>query len=135
GLRGYVVPPEPDIVGVQDTKVEDADFPTMEVSAAGYQIATLGQRGYNGVAILSRVGLEGVSTGFDGDPAPEQSRVVAAKAGGIDVVCVYVVNGKVVGDPAYETKLVWLEALRAWLAATPTPAAALPCARRLPTRP
>jgi exodeoxyribonuclease III len=112
---------EPDIVCLQETKVEDADFPTMEVSAAGYEIATLGQRGYNGVAILSRVGLEGVSTGFDGDPVPEQSRVVAARAGGIDVVCVYVVNGKVVGDPAYETKLVWLEALRAWLAATRDP--------------
>ena len=67
-------------------------------------------------------GLEDVRTGFDGDPVPEQSRVVAARAGGVDVVCVYVVNGKEVGDPAYETKLAWLEALRAWLDATRDPA-------------
>ena len=112
---------EPDVVCLQETKVEDTDFPTLEVSAAGYEIATLGQRAYNGVAILSRVGLGDVSTGFDGDPVPEQSRVVTAKAGGVDVVCVYVVNGKEVGDPAYETKLVWLEALRAWLDATRDP--------------
>ena len=67
-------------------------------------------------------GLEDTRTGFDGDPVPEQSRVVAARAGGVDVVCVYVVNGKEVGDPAYETKLAWLEALRAWLDATRDPA-------------
>src|SRR4029077_20970251 len=73
---------EPDVVCLQETKVEDADFPTMEVSAAGYEIATLGQRAYNGVAILSRVGLEDMKKGFDGDPVPEQSRVVAVHAGG-----------------------------------------------------
>jgi exodeoxyribonuclease-3 len=112
---------EPDVVCLQETKVEDADFPTMEVSAAGYEIATLGQRAYNGVAILSRAGLDDTTTGFDGDPVPEQSRVVAARASGVDVVCVYVVNGKEVGDPAYETKLAWLEALRSWLDATRDP--------------
>jgi exodeoxyribonuclease III len=112
---------QPDVVCLQETKVEDADFPTMEVSAAGYEVATLGQRAYNGVAILSRVGLDSVATGFDGDPVPQQSRVVAADAGGIDIVCVYVVNGKEVGDPAYMTKLAWLEALRSWLAATRDP--------------
>jgi exodeoxyribonuclease III len=113
---------EPDVVCLQETKVEDADFPTMEVSAAGYEIATLGQRAYNGVAILSRVGLDDKRTGFDGDPVPEQSRVVAARAGGMDVVCVYVVNGKEVGDPAYETKLTWLEEFRGWLDANRDPA-------------
>jgi exodeoxyribonuclease-3 len=90
----------------------------MEIGAAGYEVATLGQRGYNGVAIVSRVGLDGVHTGFEGDPVPEQSRVVAARAGDLQVVCVYVVNGKVVGDPAYETKLAWLDALRSWVGDT-----------------
>jgi exodeoxyribonuclease-3 len=107
---------EPDIVCLQETKVEDADFPTMDVSAAGYEIATLGQRAYNGVAILSRVGLTDVRNGFDGDPAPEQSRVISATAGELRVTSVYVINGKVVGDPAYELKLRWLKALRGWLA-------------------
>jgi exodeoxyribonuclease-3 len=116
---------EPDVVCLQETKVEDADFPTMEIGAAGYEFATLGQRGYNGVAILSKVGLENVRSSFEGDPVPEQSRVLVARAGDIDVVCVYVVNGKAVGDPAYETKLAWLDALHAWIAATYAPSSPL----------
>ncbi|MDP9184326.1 MAG: exodeoxyribonuclease III, partial [Actinomycetota bacterium] len=75
-------------------------------------------RAYNGVAILSRVGLEEVHTGFANDPIPEQSRVIAARAGDMHVVCVYVVNGKAVGEPAYETKLQWLDALGGWLSTT-----------------
>jgi exodeoxyribonuclease III len=109
---------EPDVVFLQETKVEDADFPTMEIGAAGYEFATLGQRGYNGVAILSKVGLDNIRTGFDGDPVPEQSRVLAVRAGDMDVVSVYVVNGKAVGEPAYETKLEWLDALGGWLSTT-----------------
>ena len=116
---------EPDVVCLQETKVEDGVFPTMEISAAGYDCAAFGQRAYNGVAILSRVGLTDVRTGFDGNPVPEQSRVLAARAGDIDVVCVYVVNGKMVGDPAYDTKLAWLDALRTWIGATFDPAGQL----------
>jgi exodeoxyribonuclease-3 len=112
---------EPDVVCLQETKVEDETFPTMEIVAAGYEVATLGQRAYNGVAILSRAGLQDVHLGFDGDPVPEQSRVVSANAGDLRVVCVYVVNGKEVGDPAYETKLRWLDALRDWVAASNDP--------------
>jgi exodeoxyribonuclease-3 len=116
----------PDAVCLQETKVEDTIFPTMEIQAAGYEVATLGQKGYNGVAILSRKGLEDVRLGFQGDPAPQQSRVVSATIGGeLAVVCVYVVNGKVVGDPAYELKLAWLDALHAWVAATWSPTDAL----------
>jgi len=112
---------DPDVVLLQETKVEDATFPTLEIAAAGYECALLGQRAYNGVAILSRAGLEDVRTGFDGDPVPEQSRVISAGVRDLRVICVYVVNGKAVGDPAYETKLRWLEALRTWLAATNDP--------------
>jgi exodeoxyribonuclease III len=107
---------EPDVVCLQETKVEDAVFPLLELNGAGYDVAMLGQRGYNGVAIVSKTGLEDVRLGFTGDPVPEQSRVVSGRAGDTRVVCVYVVNGKVVGDPAYVTKLAWLDALRAWLA-------------------
>ena len=106
---------QPDVVMLQETKIEDALFPTMELVAAGYECATFGQRAYNGVAILSRVGLKDVRYGFEGDPIPEQSRVVSAVAGDLTVMSVYVVNGKAVGDPAYDTKLRWLAALRTWL--------------------
>jgi exodeoxyribonuclease-3 len=112
---------EPDVVLLQETKVEDAAFPTMEIDAAGYECVLLGQRAYNGVAIVSKAGLEDVRTGFDGDPVPEQSRVISADVRDLRVICVYVVNGKAVGDPAYETKLRWLEALRGWVAATNDP--------------
>ena len=116
---------DPDVVCLQETKVEDEAFPTMEIAAAGYDVATLGQRAYNGVAILSKAGLDDVTTGFPGDPVPEQSRVVAATAGHLRVICVYVVNGKEVGDPAYDTKLRWLDALHAWVAGGNDPDAPL----------
>lgn len=116
---------QPDIVCLQETKVEDETFPTLELGGAGYDVATFGQRAYNGVAMLSRDKLADIKVGFDKDPVPEQSRVLAARVGDLDVVCVYVVNGKAVGDPAYDTKLAWLEAFRAWVAATYDPASRL----------
>jgi exodeoxyribonuclease-3 len=112
---------EPDVVCLQETKVEDEVFPTMELAAAGYEVATFGQRAYNGVAIVSRTPLADVGAGFDGNPVPEQARVLTARVGDLDVVCVYVVNGKAVGDPAYDTKLAWLDALGAWIGATYDP--------------
>jgi exodeoxyribonuclease-3 len=116
---------EPDVVMLQETKVEDDAFPTMEISAAGYEVATLGQRAYNGVAILSRVGLDYVRGGFDGDPIPEQSRVLSARTGDLTSICVYVVNGKAVGDPAHETKLAWMDSLHAWLTSSFEPSDAI----------
>ena len=113
---------EPDIVCLQETKVEDPLFPTMELVAAGYECATFGQRAYNGVAILSRVGLKDVRSGFEGDPIPGQARVLSARTGDLRVVCAYVVNGQAVGTPAYETKLAWLDAFRTWVAETFDPA-------------
>jgi exodeoxyribonuclease-3 len=112
---------QPDVVCLQETKVEDELFPTMELVAEGYECSTLGQRTYNGVAILSRAPLEGVTRGFDGDPIPDQSRVLSGQVGQLGVVCVYVVNGRAVGAPAYETKLEWLDAFGRWLAATHDP--------------
>jgi exodeoxyribonuclease-3 len=116
---------EPDVVLIQETKVEDVQFPTMELVAAGYECAAFGQRAYNGVAILSRVGLKDIRTGFDGNPAPEQARVVSAVAGDVAVASVYVINGKAVGDPACELKLAWLAALRTWVSSTFDPDAPL----------
>jgi exodeoxyribonuclease III len=112
---------QPDVVCLQETKVEDDVFPTAELQAAGYEAASFGQRAYNGVAIVSRKGLEDVTRGFPDDPVPEQSRVLAAHVGDLRVICVYVVNGKEVGDPAYLTKLAWLDAFSAWVDQSFTP--------------
>ena len=113
---------QPDVVCLQETKVEDGLFPTLELTAEGYDYTTFGQRTYNGVAILSRAPVEDATRGFEEDPIPEQSRVLSARVGQLWVVCVYVVNGKAVGDPAYDTKLRWLDAFGRWLAATHDPA-------------
>jgi exodeoxyribonuclease III len=112
---------EPYVVCLQETKVEDERFPTMELAAAGYEVATFGQRTYNGVAILSRDRIEDEKRGFVGDPIPEQSRVLSGRVGDLRVVCVYVVNGRAIGTQAYETKLRWLDAFRSWLEATYDP--------------
>ena len=112
---------EPDVVCLQETKVEDERFHSMELAAAGYEVTTFGQRTYNGVAILSRARLADEKRGFDGDPITEQSRVLSGRVGDLRVVNVYVVNGRAVGTQAYETKLRWLDAFRSWLEASHDP--------------
>jgi exodeoxyribonuclease III len=112
---------EPDVVCLQETKVEDDAFPIEPLVGAGYGAVPFGERGRNGVAILAKAAIEDAVTGFEGDPAAEQSRVVSGRVGELRVVCVYAVNGKAVGDPAYDTKLAWFAALQAWLARTGEP--------------
>ena len=111
----------PDIVCLQETKVIDDDFPFEDLRTAGYEAAAFGQKTYNGVAILSKHALEDVGRGFEGDPIPEESRVISASTGGVRVICAYVVNGKEVGNPSYDVKLGWLDSLRSWLAGTADP--------------
>lgn len=104
----------PDVVCLQETKLEDRNFPIAELEAAGYQAAFAGQKTYNGVAILSRLPLEDVSVGIPGF-ADEQQRLIAATAGGTRIVCAYFPNGQSVGSDKYAYKLRWIEALTAWL--------------------
>lgn len=105
----------PDIVGLQETKLEDARFPDAALLALGYRSVFAGQKTYNGVALLSRVRAEDVQVGIPGFE-DEQKRVIAARFGELRVVNLYVVNGKAVGDEKYDYKLRWLAALRDWLA-------------------
>jgi exodeoxyribonuclease-3 len=115
---------QPDIVCLQETKLADdafADLLDAELEARGYQVAAHGEPAWNGVAILSRVGLDEVAAGIEGAPGfprPE-ARAVAATCGGIRVVSVYVPNGRVPGSDHYQYKLAWLSALRAMVAAGP----------------
>jgi len=112
----------PDVVCLQETKVEDPKFPAAALEAAGYGSAFAGQKAYNGVAILARAPLTEVQLGIPGLD-DHQKRVVSAGAGDIRVVCAYVPNGQAVGTEKYEYKLKWLrafaDALRAELAAHP----------------
>jgi exodeoxyribonuclease-3 len=104
----------PDVVCLQETKIEDPNFPVAAIEAAGYRTAFSGQKTYNGVAIVSRVPLADVQAGIPGFE-DEQKRVVTATVGDVRVVCAYVPNGQAVGTEKYEYKLKWLRAFAAWL--------------------
>jgi exodeoxyribonuclease-3 len=115
---------EPDVVCLQETKLTDEAFRDLlgdALGERGYEIAVRGEASWNGVAILSRVGLEEVVTEFDdwpGFPNPE-ARAVAATCGGVRVWSVYVPNGREPNSEHYEYKLKWLASLRDAVAAGP----------------
>ena len=103
----------PDVLCIQETKVSDEQFPGDGIRGLGYEIASYGTGRWNGVAILSRVGLGDVAQGFVGEPGfPEhEARAVAATCAGTRVWSVYVPNGREIGTPAFEFKMRWLSAL------------------------
>ncbi|PTA69415.1 exodeoxyribonuclease III [Deinococcus arcticus] len=110
---------QPDVLALQETKLEDHLFPVAELAALGYHAAFSGQKTYNGVALLSRQPLQDVQLGVPG-LADDQRRVLAATTGGVRVVCLYVPNGQALDSPKYAYKLNWLAAVRNWLQAEVT---------------
>ena len=115
-LTDWLAKTQPDIVCLQELKLEDAKFPRAELEAAGYQSVFAGQKTYNGVAILSRAPMSDVNMGMP-DFADDHKRVITATAGGVRVVCVYCPNGQAVGSDKYAYKLRWFDALKGYLAA------------------
>jgi exodeoxyribonuclease III len=115
---------KPDVVCLQETKLADDAFAELlgdELAKRGYEVAAHGEPTWNGVAILSRVGLDDVVAGLPGGPGfphPE-ARAVAATCDGIRVVSVYVPNGRVPDSEHYRYKLDWMDALRRAVAAGP----------------
>jgi exodeoxyribonuclease-3 len=111
---------QPDVLALQETKLEDAKFPLAAFEAAGYHAVSSGQKTYNGVAILARAPLADASHGVDGYDDP-QRRVLAASVAGpggappLRVVNLYVVNGQSVGSEKYAYKLDWLARVTAHL--------------------
>lgn len=105
---------QPDVVCLQETKLEDHNFPRAAIETAGYQVAFVGQKTYNGVALLSRTPLTDVRYGIPGFDDVQQ-RVIAATIEGIRVICVYVPNGQSLDSEKYPYKLGWLQALTVWL--------------------
>jgi exodeoxyribonuclease III len=103
-----------DVLALQETKVRDDQWPLMGLTAIGYDVASVGYDQWNGVAIVSRVGLEDVEVGFPGMPSyggRAEARAVGATCGGIRLWSLYVPNGRAVGDPHLDYKLAWLAAL------------------------
>jgi exodeoxyribonuclease-3 len=112
---------QPDVLCMQETKLSDAAFPALTFAAMGYDAAHYGQGQWNGVAILSKVGLDEVILNFaEGEPDPE-ARIVTALCGGVRVSSVYVPNGRSIDDDHYQYKLRWLGQLRRHVAALGSP--------------
>ena len=116
-LTQWLADTRPDIVALQETKLEDAKFPAAELAAAGYRSVYSGQKTYNGVAILAREELGGFADVVTDIPGLEdpQRRILAASVGGLRIVDLYGVNGKAGGDEKYAYKLHWLERVREFL--------------------
>ncbi|MCW2776878.1 MAG: xthA, partial [Frankiales bacterium] len=99
----------PDVVALQETKCADAAFPYADLAALGYEAAHAGDGRWNGVAVLSRVGLADVDLVHEGHPEP---RLASAQCGPLHVTSVYVPNGRSLDDPHYAYKLDWFATLR-----------------------
>ena len=106
---------QPDVVCLQELKVQDAGFPAEGLRAAGYASAVHGQKTYNGVAILSRAEPTDVVRGFGDGGEDAAARLVAGRLGPLCVASVYVPNGASVGSDKWAYKLDWLRRLRSWL--------------------
>ena len=118
-LTQWLADTQPDVVALQETKLQDEKFPVDELAAAGYRAVYSGQKTYNGVAILTRSQVHGefgdIVTDIPGLDDP-QRRILAVTVGPLRVVDLYVVNGKAVGDEKYTYKLDWLAKVRQFLA-------------------
>ncbi|WP_435770906.1 exodeoxyribonuclease III [Nocardioides sp. SYSU DS0651] len=113
-----------DVLAVQETKAREDQLPLMGLQARGYDVAAHGLNQWNGVALISRVGIEDVQVGFDGqpgwgEPLVTEARAIGATCGGVRIWSLYVPNGRKPDDPHYHYKLDWLARLReaatAWL--------------------
>jgi exodeoxyribonuclease-3 len=113
-LIDWLAANQPDIIGLQETKLEDARFPALEIAATGYKAIFYGQRTYNGVAILSRETAVDVRPDMPEFP-DDHRRVLAATVHGVRFVCFYVPNGQSVGSEKYQYKLRWLAAATRYL--------------------
>jgi exodeoxyribonuclease III len=125
---------EIDVLALQETKARDDQWPLMGLEAMGYEVATFGLNQWNGVAIVSRVGLVDVQLGFEGmpeygDPPAAEARAMGGTCNGVRVWSLYIPNGRAVGDPHLDYKLAWLaalkEAAKGWLARDPEAQVAL----------
>ena len=104
---------QPDVLCMQETKMKDEVFPALTFAEMGYESAHFGQGQWNGVAIISKVGLTDVVTNFAKPIAPDhEARIISATCNGVKVVSVYVPNGRSLEDDHYKYKLEWMKKLK-----------------------
>jgi exodeoxyribonuclease-3 len=105
---------QPDVLLLQEIKT--LDFPEMEFTGLGYRTAFIGQKSYNGVALLSKHPIEDVITALPGDPEDDHSRYIEATVAGYRVASIYLPNGNPVGTEKFPYKLAWMQRLRSHMA-------------------
>ena len=116
---------QPDVLCMQETKLADDKYPVEEFAELGYESAHHGDGHWNGVAILSRVGLNDVIRGFGADHDEHGCRIVSAECDGVRVFSVYVPNGRALDNEFYAVKLAWLTQLRKTLDETCPPGSSI----------
>lgn len=119
-LPAWLRAASPDVVALQEIKSTDEAFPHEVLDGLGYQVETFGQKGFNGVALLSRLPLEDVTRGLPGDATDEQARWIEATVVGrraVRICGLYLPNGNPAPGPKYDYKLAWMERMRARAAA------------------
>ncbi|HVO31908.1 MAG TPA: exodeoxyribonuclease III [bacterium] len=114
-LTAWLARHEPDVLCLQELKVEEKAFPREEIAALGYDYAAVCQRTYNGVAILSRWPISDVTSGIDDGHEDPQARLIAATVAGVRVLSAYFPNGERIGSDKWDYKLEWMTRLRAHL--------------------
>lgn len=117
-LTHWLTESQPDIVCLQEIKSEDESFPRGEIEALGYNVETNGQKGFNGVAILSKLPFDEVNRGLPGNDADEHARfiegVFSTASGVLRVVSLYLPNGNPIGTDKFTYKLGWMARLESW---------------------
>src|SRR5690348_12592150 len=110
-LLAFLEDAQPDILCLQETKCPAADFPTLEVRGLGYHVETIGQRAYNGVALLSKRPAEELIFGLAGNEENEQPRYIEGSFGDVRIASIYLPNGNPVGTDKFTYKIAWMERL------------------------
>ena len=115
-LTAWLQEKQPDVVCLQEIKTVEETFPRLEIEACGYHVAVLGQKTFNGVALLSKTPLEDIRIGLPGDASDEQARyieaVISVDGGAFRVASIYLPNGNPAPGEKYDYKLRWMERLR-----------------------
>ena len=118
GLLAYLREAQPDVLCLQEIKSEDAPFPRSEIEDLGYNVETHGQKGFNGVAIVSRLPFDEVNRGLPGDDGDEQARFIEGVFSGdgrvLRIASIYLPNGNPVDSDKFPYKLAWMDRLYAW---------------------
>ncbi|MCJ7737412.1 MAG: exodeoxyribonuclease III, partial [Anaerolineae bacterium] len=112
-ILSWLAKESPDVLCVQETKVQDADFPAAPLREAGYQVVFRGQKAHAGVAIISKDELEDVAFGIDDGEEPDEPRLIRGTIRGIHVINTYVPQGRSPDSEHFQYKLRWFERLRA----------------------